>query len=236
MNLAISPLFTPLLALDRLNSWLRSDQPWCCPIRSALKPVVYWTKTNAILDISKQWQIGLRRVMVKKPCRRCDGTGTWISDYAWDWKLSRDEMRANYGERCRGCEGTGTATLKFIETTIGLVRWHTPADKWYMSSLDLYLPYPSFYAQRDSDQYYEDAGTWQPEQKGRPLTPSEIERDILLVLRAYPHHVAFALDFHHHAGTEPRYGCPDIPKAQAWLRNLFRAEEIRTELRKLINQ
>ena len=222
-DLMASSFWTPVLALDRLNSWVRSERPLWCLAQSSLKPVIYWTKTHAILDVSKCWHIGLRRVMVKKPCRRCDGTGSWLS---WndpgpsaDEDISFKEYRANYGERCFVCNGTGTATLKFIESTIGPVRWHTPAEKWYVSSLDVYVPYPSFYP--NGEEHYELSDGWEPEQPGRQMPLDDVERDMNLILRTWPHEVCFAIDYHHRAGLERTWKCPDIPKAEQWLRGLF---------------
>lgn len=210
--LLASSIWTPLFALDRLNSWLRSDAPLFCQVRSALRPVIYWTKTNAILATSKHYHIEMRRVMVKKPCRRCDGTGVWVP---FDWTYSGRDG----GRPCRGCRATGTATLKFIETTIGPVRWHTPAEHWYMSSLDVYVPFPSFYG--EGDEHYELADGWEPNKKGRPLPLVEVERDMLVLLRAWPHEVAFSLDFHHRCGIEKYWKRPDLLKAERWLNALF---------------
>lgn len=226
MHLARSSFWTPLFALDRLNSWLRAEQPLCCPFRGPLKPVIYWTKTQAILLASKEWQIGMRRVMVKKPCRKCDGTGSWLpwwADKCDDYCCKTyAEFRVNHGETCRGCSGTGTATLKFVETTIGPLRWHTPAEKWYMSSLDVYVPFPSYYGER-TDTHYELAEGWEPNQKGRPLGLAEVERDMAILLAAYTHEVCFSIDFHHHLRLSYRH--PDVSKVQAWLRGLFHPTE-----------
>ena len=223
LPLAKSPLWTPLFALDRLNSWLRSEQPILCPFRSALKPVIYWTKTKAILDTSKVWHIAMRRVMVKKPCRKCNATGIFLPWY-WD-PPDGDYKNRNGGRICWGCQGTGTATLQFIETTIGPLRWHTPAEKWYFASLDVYIPFPCFYGDRNNEQYYELTTDWEPNQKGRPLPLPDVERDILILLNAFPHHVSFALDFHHHVGIAKHYRFPNLRKAQAWLHDLFHPTE-----------
>ena len=226
-------IWTPLLALDRLNSWLRAPEPSWCAARSALKPVIYWTKTQAILDLSKRWHISMRRVMVRKPCRRCDGTGQWIHAFSWD-ELShgdRDEQRANYGEPCRGCEATGTATLKFIETQIGPVRWHTPSEKWWSSSLDVYVPFPSFHHEARAHtayQYYELAEGWSPEQPVRPMPLADVQRDILIVLEEWPHEVCFAIDYHHHVGVERQWRCPNVSLAKQWLLNLTSLSAVRT--------
>lgn len=221
MNLEKNNFWTPLLALDRLNSWLRADHPFCCPLRSALRGTIYWTKTQAILDASKRWHIGMRRVMVKKECHTCSGTGLWVP---WNYDPPDEEYSSREGgEPCRRCGGTGTATLKFIETEIGPIRWHTPADKWYMSSLDVYVPFPSF--AHDGEKHYELSNGWEPLQKGRPMKPAEVERDFLIILEAYPHHVCFHLDYDHHAGIERRWMNPDMSKARAWTRNLFHPED-----------
>lgn len=212
VTLIANSFWTPLLALDRLNSWLRSDKPFSCRARSELKAVIYWTKTHAILETSKRYHIGMRRVMVKTRCRRCSGTGQWYSFY---------DFAGEYPEPCRGCRATGTATLKFIETTLGPIRWHTPAERWYMSSLDDYIPFPSFYGGYDSDEHYELAEGWEPNKPGRPMALEDALRDMLIILRAWPHEVAFALDFHHHAGIERQWKQPDVRKAEAWLAELF---------------
>lgn len=204
-------MWTPLLALDRLNSWLRSDNPAWCPVRSALKSTIYWTKTKAILDYSRRWHIGMRRVMVRKPCRACNGTGTWLSDMHY----------CDSGERCFGCDATGTATLKFIETTIGPLRWHTPSEKWFSSSLDVYVPFQSFHHEARghvTDQYYALAEGWEPNQPGRWMPMTEVERDMLLVLREWPHEVCFAIDYQHSAGLERTWNCPDERRAERWIR------------------
>ena len=225
--LACSP-WTPLLALDRLNSWLRSDlapNRYWCPLRSAFKSTIYWVKTKAILETSKRWHIGMRRVMVRKPCRTCDGKGNWVPDRWGGWEEETwEEYAANYGEPCRKCEATGTVTLKFIETTIGPLRWHTPSEKWWSSSLDVYVPFPSFHHEARAHtayQYYELAEGWEPNQPGRPMTNAEAERDMLLILREWPHEVCFALDYQHHTGFEKQWNCPDWRAAERWIREWF---------------
>lgn len=213
---ARSPFWTPLSTLDRLNSWVRSEPDW--QLRSALKPVIYAVKTDAILATSKQWHIGLRRVYVTKPCRACNGTGIWESFY--------DSSNVP----CRTCGATGKVMLKFVETTIGPIRWHIPATRWNSSSLDVYVPFPSFAYDFSSD-HYELADGWEPNQPGRTLTPDRVERDMLIILHVFPHHVAFALDYHHDAGIERTWNCPNVRKAEDWLRNLFHSTERKSNAR-----
>lgn len=209
-----SPFWTALFALDRLNSWLRSEDSFWCPACSTFKSVIYWTKTQAILAASKEWHIGMRRIMVQKPCRRCGGTGLWLPDYYYD-----ESGRREGGKPCRGCRATGTAKLLFIETTIGPLRWHTPAEKWCMSSLDVYVPFKSYYP--DGYEYYALSTDWEPNQKGRSLTLDQAERDMLILLHTYPHEVCFSIDYHHHAGLEHQWRIPNLPKAERWIRDQF---------------
>lgn len=225
MHLVTQSPWTPLLALDRLNSWLRSDLAptrFWCPLRSAFKSTIYWTKTKAILETSKRWHIGMRRVMVRKPCRSCGGTGIWVP-YNYE-PPDGDCSSREGGYPCRGCEATGTATFKFIETTIGPLRWHTPSEKWWSSSLDVYVPFPSFHHEARAHtayQYYELAEGWEPNQPGRPLSMSEVERDMIVILHAWPHEVCFALDYQHHTGFEKQWNCPHLDVAERWMRERF---------------
>lgn len=229
MELMRDEFWSGVMALDRLNSWVRSMWPYWSHVQSTLTPVIYWTKTQAILEASRRWHIGMRRVMVKRPCRRCDATGSWIPrDADWYEDLSVEEYRANYGERCRGCAGTGTAVLKFVESRIGPVRWHTPAHKWHSSSLDVYVPFPCFIG--GGDEMYDEAQDWEPQRPGRSMTAAEVHRDMLILLQAYPHHVAFALDYHYHTKIERRYGYPALPVAREFLDRLFERDRLLDEM------
>lgn len=226
LTLQRDSLWTPVLALDRLNSWLRAEDFDQWRLRSALKRAIYYTKTQAILDLTRRWHVGLKRVMVLKNCRRCDGSGLWVPHdcYFWDGE-SRDDYRANYGERCRGCDGTGKALLLFVESVIGPVRWHTPIKEWHSSSLDTYVPFPTFYGavnHQNALRWYAPAWDWEPNRPGRPLTCEQIERDIILVLRAWPHPLCFALDYEFHDRLEVVFGEPDVERAAAGLRRLIR--------------
>ncbi|MDX1951474.1 MAG: hypothetical protein SFY81_04780 [Verrucomicrobiota bacterium] len=206
-TIAHSPFWTPLFALDRLNSWVRARNQRAWLLQSKLEPVIYWTKTKAILSASKQWQINLRRVAVKKPCRVCGGTGTWVSDRAyWYSNEEYEDCLLNYGETCRKCNGSGTVLLRFVETTIGPIRWHTPSERWDASSLDVYVPFPG-HAYKGAE-FFEVSTDWEPNRPGKPLSVKEVERDMLVLLKAFPKDVCFALEFHHRI---------DVLKAKAFI-------------------
>jgi len=204
--------WTPILALDRLNSWVRSTSRF--GLQGTLKRTIYWTKTHAILDISKIYSIKMRRVMVKTECRKCDGTGVFVHWYDWDYGHGREG-----GEPCLGCRATGTATLKFVETFIGPIRWHTPQREWYSSSLDVYVPFPCHYGQRNDDGY--ELTEWKPNQPGREMTNEEVIRDMLIIFRRWPHDVAFILDHYYDAQIERMFKVPDLRKGEAWIGGLL---------------
>ena len=219
MTLAPSPFWTPLFALDRLNSWLRldADFPYNYLLHGYLKRTIYTVKVHAILDATRRWPVGLRRVVVEKQCRACDGSGVWVGDYWQDCSCCNgyDEFKANHGERCRKCAGKGIVFLRFIESTIGPLRWHTPANSWWSWGLDVYVPYLSHYFD-ESDEAFEKTD-WQPNGKGRPLSYRESYRDLGIILRAWPHEFCSSVDFYHHVGLEKKFKQPDVAKAQQWI-------------------
>lgn len=204
-------------ALDRLNSWLRAPQPLFCVMRSRLKPVVYWVKNAAILGASKVQPIGLRRVKFVARCRVCGGSGIFER---WHWSEDHEDE----GEFCRTCNATGNVTLKFIESTIGPFRWHTPEMHWRGASLDVYVPFSA-----DGD--YEDAADWKPNTPGKPLTPAEVERDALTVLHAWPKDFGFIVEFHNReACVQKQYGVTDMAKAETWIHTMRSEAELREHI------
>lgn len=233
MIIASSPFYTPLFALDRLNSWLRADYGLGtlsqCRLQSMLKRSIYSVKIHAILAASKQMHVGLRRVKAVKPCRVCDATGQYLSPYYmphYEEGETWDDARSNYGERCHTCAGTGQVNLLFIESIIGPIRWHSPAKDWFSWSLDVYVPFPSFYGELNAADYYAMATDWEPLQKGRPLELAEVKRDLLIVLEAFPHDLCSSLDFYHSAGLERTFKTPDVIKARQWINQLFNRVEL----------
>jgi hypothetical protein len=204
MSALSKSFFTPLLAVDRLNSWVRASDAGEWPLRSVIRPVVYWVKTQAILRASKEWTCQFRRVQVIVKCNRCGGDGIY---YGWWW------MPGDKGETCRGCAGFGKARLRFIESTIGTIRWHTPIEKWYSSSLDVYVPFPSGYHPRLED--FQDTD-WRPNAPGRRLSADEVLRDCRILLAAYPREFNFIVQYHYFPNTGRTWA-----EADKWLEELF---------------
>lgn len=198
---------SPLFALDRLNSWLRAKQDGLRVLQSKFREIVYWTKTHAILAAAKEMHVEFERLVVPIKCRRCDGSGIWYSDY---------DIDAEHPERCRGCDATGIAKLRFVGSTIGPIRWHTPRHKWRSASMDHYLGLPQEWCEADEE--FKISEGWSVNKVGKPMTVAEVERDMLAILHAYPKDVAFSIDFHHHAKIMPQWGCPNVLKAEEWLR------------------
>lgn len=230
MNLTRSDLWTPLFALDRLNSWLRAGRDtterfeFWNPLRSVAKPIIYWVKTHAILASSRQWQCEFRRVIVRKKCRSCWGTGKWTRYDDWD----RSEW-----EPCWHCD-KGVKSLHFVESTIGPIRWHTPSERWYMSSLDVYLPFRTYWdiAPKDRSQHYEVITDWEPDQPGRPMPLEDAFRDLRIILNAWPHDFCFSAEFHHRIGW--KYHAPHKWVAELWLAKQYESAVQRRDLERQI--
>jgi hypothetical protein len=206
------PPDSPLLALDRLNSWVRAEDGHD-RLRSRFKEVIYWVKTKAILEAGRVGLATYRRVMDRPKCRSCQGSGVWMTWYAQD-----DEGAMP----CRGCKGSGTATLKFIETTIGPLVWHTPQHVWWSFGLESSLAFPCYYPH--GTEHYESAGDWTVRQTGRTMEPADIERDLLTLLQAYPQDMTFIIDYHARQMVHPARKTAVGPKA--WIREAFASKPV----------
>lgn len=111
-----------ILAVDALNSWVRSESikhQWHYSAQ-AFKRSLYFFKKAAIKRAHEEGAVWARGIRTQAQCNRCGGSGIFV-----DWE---GETRG----RCRGCAGTGTATLRFLETRIDLgdktLTWHHPED------------------------------------------------------------------------------------------------------------
>lgn len=158
---AIEPQAMELFqALDRLNSWVRSDS-YRRGAFGLAHHVIYFLKGQAISwAASKNWA-SHRRVGLDLTCRDCGGCGHYTdrNDYTWP--------------HCRACNSSGTAHLSFIETTIGdAIKWHSPIQKLWTVDIPLEEEKPT---------------EWQPNQPGRDLDPHEVARLLNLVESGIPH-------------------------------------------------
>jgi hypothetical protein len=153
-----------VLAVDRLNSWVRSES---YRNRGAGKEFIYFLKRQSLKALDawsishaqdEEWENRLYLshsiVVVPSVCRTCGGDGIWR-----DWESDATGP-------CRNCRQTGQRVLTFVETTASvgwicrrvLIAWHTPPDDWPLTRPDCW---PS-------------ETRWRPNQKGADLTPAEV--------------------------------------------------------------
>ena len=118
---AIPPLF-------HLNQWARSSFEYRYEMSRATE-AIYWMKQLVIKEAIREGLCWLRLVQVERPCKTCQGTGIFKR---WD----RYDGEYYDLEDCRRCGASGKVTLKFVETTICGVRWHTPRPKAEFMHMD----------------------------------------------------------------------------------------------------
>lgn len=181
-----------IIALDRLNSWVRVRDFGEPLARSVLRQIVYWLKCRAIRDASGNLSVTHERTMVPQPCRVCDQSGVFYSEW--------DSFCTN-GEKCRTCNGTGIAKLRFVGTAIvtpdETVRWHTPETKWWSHSMDHYLGLPKDWS-RALDDYAISTDDWKPNKRGKPMSREEVASAFNVIHDRWHDDVFFTLSFHRH--------------------------------------
>lgn len=149
-----------LLALDRLNSWVRSKS-WY-PDGCGPKNWIYAMKGTAL---RQAFALGLRAdrsVYYMATCRDCGGTGRYVDNTGFAH------------DHCWACENTGEVKLRFVESTIPagkqLIIWHSP--------------FP-----RSASGYITEAEVpvtdWKPNTPGRDMTPAEVCEALLLAEDAF---------------------------------------------------
>jgi hypothetical protein len=151
MNLA-----TALNALIPLNPWARCDYEHALDMHEAQR-AVYALKRRVIRYAMETGECSIRVVRVERSCKTCQGTGDFkrydrYDDDYWEY------------EACRRCGATGNVTLRFLETTIHGVKWHTPRPK--IQDAD--------WLRLDWEKAEET--DWAPEQPARELTRVELIR------------------------------------------------------------
>lgn len=150
-------------ACDRLNSYVRApaeagDWLW------RPKAAIYWLKGKILNAVTSAGLASHRMVSVEVQCRSCGGTGKWVS---WDYGQTN--------ENCRKCSATGKHLLYFVETTIdGRLRWHTPVKY----GVFVEYPFSLTLAQIEAMKPAQPIQDWKPMQKGKPLQPWEVARDL----------------------------------------------------------
>lgn len=143
-----------LAPLVPLNAWARCNYEQALGMPEA-RAWVYALKRGAIKDAMGCGICKSRIVKVERPCKTCKGTGT----YEWvNWGYP-DEV--DYQD-CRRCQATGKVTLRFLETEILGIRWHSPRPRiQYADWLQL-------------DWEKAEETDWVPEQKPRTLGRIEL--------------------------------------------------------------
>jgi hypothetical protein len=140
---------TTLEAIDRLNSWVRSDSArgwWSSPRYS-----IYDWKNAVIEQAIRAGTAECSAIHLSLTCRDCGGTKRYTdsSGYTYD--------------HCRKCSSTGVTRLWFVVTKIEGRQFHTPRDK----SWRFHLPESFWESARLSTD-------WEPNQKGRDLETWEV--------------------------------------------------------------
>jgi hypothetical protein len=134
---------TVLEAIDRLNSWVRSDSArgwWSSP-----RYATYDWKSHVIERAIAAGTARLSAIHLMLNCRACGGEGIFVYD---------DGEKAP----CRKCEKSGHVNLEFLVTEIEGFTWHTPRNRiWKFGPLD--EVWASAKISMD----------WEPNQKGRDL-------------------------------------------------------------------
>lgn len=151
MRLLWGAKLTPVEAVDRLNSWIRSDSHWGS-FSSPRYAIYFWKGhlvSRALAELPDCW----RTVHVCLKCRDCGGSGKYVDSYGYNHL------------HCRKCSNSGMVRLDFLETVIEEFKWHTPRDKtWQMNTI--------------TSAHWEAApcvtSDWKPNAKGRDLEPWQV--------------------------------------------------------------
>lgn len=121
-----------------------------------LPSVIYKYKSEIIRLAIVNGYATNRLIAVERPCKTCKGSGTY------EWRDWNDEDHVEY-QCCRRCAATGKVILRFVETAISSVKFHTPRPKcckeWFSEA-----EWESATLQTD----------WEPEQPGRALERLEL--------------------------------------------------------------
>lgn len=194
-------------ALQDLNSWCR--RPWEERREfDRADTAIYHLKSRVIAHAVQAGLTNVQVVAVERQCKTCDPKAPGMFKRYSRYDYDGDDW--DY-EDCRRCNGTGRVTLRFAETNIGGVRWHTPRPKAEF----LKLPASAWETPAPT--------SWEPEQPGYPLGRkqlikllNEAEREVLngkLIDQAciYRPWVLNPLTYRLHLGTFPCFVCGYAP-------------------------
>lgn len=146
-------ILNSLAPMVKLNQWARLSFTEQGPMYRAAS-FIYKMKSIIIESALEQGMCQWRIVAVERPCKTCDPKCPGqFKRYFRNWG---DEDEWEY-EDCRRCSGSGRVTLKFLETAIAGVVWHTPQPK------------ASFFGANAEEWEKAKATAWTPEQPGSPL-------------------------------------------------------------------
>lgn len=167
-------------ALDRLNSFVRSDAYRREFYMASPRRAVYEMKRQAILVAHVAGLAEHRRIVITAKCRDCGGSGKYVD---------------SYGERfpwCRACSSSGTVTLRFVETTIALpgraLRWHSPRTGFSLWPVEPQeLPHLKWYDPATGEWLpgSESPADWTVNEVGRDLAIWEVARDLVTAEAAF---------------------------------------------------
>lgn len=149
-----------ILALDRLNSWVRSTS--YPHLAYGPKAWIYAMK-RTVLRLAGEVKLREdRSIVVTVPCRDCGGTGRYIS--GWGTRF----------DHCYACNSSGEVALRFVESTIPAggreIVWHTP---WMKAG--------AMYDHENAVPVTD----WVPNTPGCNMTPSEVCKALLVAEDAF---------------------------------------------------
>jgi hypothetical protein len=151
-----------MLAMSRLNSWVRSPS-----FRSFGGPrnAIYFLKRQALDWADSHFRCLHSTVITLTTCRGCAGTGKYTDSYGHTF------------DHCRACSNRGTLSLLFVQTLIeDKMVWHTPWMKFYIRGKSASPPY-------NLARWTDD---WKVNEPGKDLTPAEAARDLNTVECFWP--------------------------------------------------
>ncbi len=151
-------LVSTLPAMARLNNWCRVPFDQKLGMHDAER-WIYAYKRFVIGAAIRLGMAALRLVAVERPCKTCKGTGLY------EWVNWHDEDDVRF-EDCRRCGATGKVLLRFVQSTIDGIRWHTPRPRWDLG----------VFTEAEWEALSSTTTDWEPEQPGQPMERLDLIR------------------------------------------------------------